>query len=146
VGIKRILAPTDFSEPSQRGVEQAVELAAQLGAEVHIVHVVPLLLYALGPDVVPDMPGFEEQLKQNLSKKLEAAASAVTGRGAEIRTLLIDGTPGQTIAEVAQQRGFDLVVMATHGRSGLSRIALGSVAERTVRTSQVPVLTVRVPG
>jgi nucleotide-binding universal stress UspA family protein len=58
--------------------------------------------------------------------------------------VLVDGNPGREIAEVAKERGFDLVVMATHGRTGWSRFTLGSVAERALRSSNVPVLTLRV--
>lgn len=142
--IKKILAPTDFSEASLKALDQAVELAKQLGAEVHVVHVVPLLMYAIAPDVVPDDPQFERRLKEKLAARLEEVASRLRGRGAEIHTLLVDGNPGHEVGEVAAERGFDLVVMATHGRSGLPRLMLGSVAERTVRSSKVPVLTLRI--
>jgi nucleotide-binding universal stress UspA family protein len=142
--IKRILAPTDFSESSLKALEEAVDLGKLLGAEVHILHVVPLLMYALAPDVVPDDPEFERRLREKLAVRLEETAQRMRARGAEIHTLLVDGNPGREIPELAKERGFDLVVMATHGRSGWSRFTLGSVAERTVRGSSVPVLTLRV--
>ena len=142
--IKKILAPTDFSEPSLRAADEAVDLAKLLGAEVHLLHVCQLLMYALAPDVVPDDPEFERRLKEKLAARLEETAQRLRSRGVEIHTLMVDGSPGREISEVAAERGFDLVVMATHGRTGMARFTLGSVAERTVRSSNVPVLTMHI--
>ena len=142
--IKKILVPTDFSELSLKAVDHAVEFAKQLGAELHLLHVCPLLMYALAPDVVPDDPNFERNLKAKLAEKLEKTAEGLRARGVAVRTLLVTGNPTHEIADMAAQQGFDLIVIGTHGRTGLARFALGSVAERTVRVSSVPVLTVRV--
>ena len=142
--IKKILVPTDFSALSQKAVNRAVDVAKQLGAELHLLHVCPLLMYAIAPDVVPDDPDFERKLKAQLAEKLEKAAAGLRTSGLTVHTLLVTGNPTHEIADVAAQRGFDLIVIGTHGRTGLARFALGSVAERTVRVSNVPVLTVRV--
>jgi len=142
--IKKILAPTDFSELSVKALEEAGDLAKLLGAEVHVMHVCPLLMYALAPDVVPDDPEFERKLKERLAARLEETAKRLRARGVTVHTLLVDGNPGREVAEVASERGFDLVVMGTHGRTGFSHFTLGSVAERTVRSSRVPVLTLRI--
>jgi nucleotide-binding universal stress UspA family protein len=142
--IKKILAPTDFSEISLKALDEAADFAKRLGAQLHVLHVCPLLMYALAPEVVPDDPEFERKLKEKLAARLEETAQRLRARGGEIHTLLVDGSPGREIAEVAAQRGFDLIVLATHGRTGLSRFTLGSVAERTVRSSSVPVLTLRI--
>ncbi|MDD9933870.1 MAG: universal stress protein [Myxococcales bacterium] len=138
--ITRILAPTDFSELSRHAVDEAVDLAKQLDAEVVLLHVCPLLVYALEPDVVPDDPAFEQELKKRLGERLQARAAELAG--ARVRTLLVDGNPSLKVAEVASEEDCDLVVMATHGRTGMARFTLGSVAERTVRSSRVPVMTV----
>jgi nucleotide-binding universal stress UspA family protein len=143
-GIKKILVPTDFSELSLEAIDHAIAFAKQLGAEVHILHVCPMLMYALGPDMVPDDPNFELQLKARLTEKLEKVAQGLRARSVHVATLLVTGNPSHEIANVAAERGFDMIVIGTHGRTGLSRFALGSVAERTVRVSKVPVLTVRV--
>jgi nucleotide-binding universal stress UspA family protein len=143
--IKKILAPTDFSDSARAAVDRAIDLAKTLGAEVYLLHVCPLLMYAIGPDVVPDDPDFERKLKAGLEEKLEALAAEVRDRGVPVHTLMADGNPAHEVAEVAAREGFDMVVMSTHGRSGLAHLTLGSVAERTVRHSQVPVLTVRTP-
>lgn len=144
--IRKILAPTDFSDISLRAAAEAVQLAAQVGAAVHLLHVCPLLMYALEPGVVPDDPEFEQRLKKRLEERLEQSAAQLRNRGAEVHTRLVDGNPGQVIAEIAGKDGFDLVVMATHGRTGLPRLMMGSVAERTVRTCPVPVLAWRPPS
>ena len=140
---KKILAPTDFSPISVQAVREAVALAKQLGAEVQVLHVCPLLMYALNPEVVPDDPAFEQRLKKHLREELARTAESVRAPGVTVTTALVDGSPQHEIAKVAAQGGFDLVVMSTHGRTGLSHFTLGSVAERTVRTSSVPVLTIR---
>jgi nucleotide-binding universal stress UspA family protein len=138
----RILVPVDFSEMSQKALDYALDLGAKLGASVHVVHVCPLLYYALGADL-PDDPAFERKLKEQLRHKLEALQKSLSDRGHKITTSLVDGNPGQQISEVATQQGADLIVMATHGRTGMQHLMLGSVAERVVRTAKLPVLTVR---
>ncbi|MDH5674809.1 MAG: universal stress protein [Myxococcales bacterium] len=141
---QKILAPIDFSEPSIEAAKQAAELASKLGAELCLLHVCPVLLYALGPDAMPEDPNFEHKLKASLKEKLEQQAAQLEREGLTITTAMHDGNPSLEIAAYAKQHGFNLIVMATHGRSGLRRLALGSVAERTVRLSEVPVLTLRV--
>jgi nucleotide-binding universal stress UspA family protein len=140
MAISKILAPTDFSDLSRHGVDEAVDLARRLDAEVLLLHVCPMLVYALEPGVVPDDPAFERQLKERLAAKLAERAAEL--KDVRVTTLLVDGNPSLKVAEVAADEGCDLIVMATHGRTGAARFALGSVAERTVRGSTVPVLTV----
>ncbi len=137
-----ILVPTDFSDMSSKALDYALDLAAKVGASVHVVHVCPLLYYALSAEL-PDDPAFERKLKEQLQKKLEALQQDVASKGRQITTALIDGNPGQAILEAATGTGADLIVIATHGRTGMQHLMLGSVAERVVRTSKVPVLTVR---
>lgn len=143
--IKTILCPTDFSAHSRQGLDQIVELARALGAELCLLHVCPLLLYAIAPDAHPEAPGFEGAVKAKLTAELGALAESVRKHGVAVQTLLVDGNPGDVIAVVAAQRKVDLIAMVTHGRTGVSRLTLGSVAERTVRSSGVPVLTLRGP-
>jgi nucleotide-binding universal stress UspA family protein len=143
VAKKRILAPTDFSPASEGALKSAIDLAAVLGAEVHVLHVVPLLAYAIAPEAMPDAPDFERKLKAELATKLEQTVQQLSGHGVEVKGVLLDGNPGHEIARLAHEEGYDLNVMPTHGRTGLAHVMLGSVAERVVRTAQVPVLTVR---
>ena len=135
---RKILVGVDFSEHSNRAFDHACALAAALGAEVHALHVCPLLAYAL-KDEHPDARDFE----QRIHDQVDAGLAALRERGdVTVSTHRIDGSPGPDLAAWAEKNGMDLVVVGTHGRSGVDRVLLGSVAERIVRLSPVPVLTV----
>ena len=136
----RILLPTDGSRGNSRAVDQAIGLAAQSDAELHVLFVVEDLPYA------PEMA--DGQVEARLREIGEEAVSEIRQRadeaGVAVETALEDGTPHRAILEYVDDAGIDLVVMGTHGRSGLDRYLLGSVTERVVRGAEVPVLTVRV--
>jgi len=138
----RILLPTDGSRGNSRAVEQAIGLAAQSDARLHVLFVVEDLPYA------PEM--MDGQVEARLREIGEEAISDIRQRaddaGVSVETALEDGTPHQSILEYADEEGMDLIVMGTHGRSGLDRYLLGSVTERVVRGADTPVLTVRVDG
>lgn len=116
--IRRILVPTDFGQASDAALAQARELAAALGASLHLVHVVE-----------------DAERADALAASLEAALGH--------QTALLSGPTARTIVEYAADRAFDLIVMGTHGRTGVAHLLLGSVAEQVVRTAPCPVLTVR---
>jgi nucleotide-binding universal stress UspA family protein len=138
----RILLPTDGSRGNSRAVEQAIGLAAQSDARLHVLFVVEDIPYA------PEM--MDGQVEARLREIGEEAISDIRQRaddaGVSVETALEDGTPHQSILEYADEEGMDLIVMGTHGRSGLDRYLLGSVTERVVRGADTPVLTVRVNG
>ena len=142
--IHRILCPVDFSEPSERALEYALGLAERHGAEVDVVHVFQFPTFAV-EDGALELPLF---LQENLSQA--AARTARTVRPRKGRRGVQDHRPsarGRALCEIMEAaKGRDLIVMATHGRTGLSRLLLGSVAERVVRGSEVPVLTIRSAG
>jgi nucleotide-binding universal stress UspA family protein len=146
---KRILVPVDFSKPSLRAVEVALELAERLAAEVVLLHVVEPVYYPAAGEVYGI--GFEfgdiyvaiERAARSQLKKLTAKVRA---RHAATRDLLLVGTAHRTIVEQAKKLRADLIVLSTHGRTGLSHVVLGSVAERVVRTATCPVLTVPLRG
>jgi len=116
--IRRILVPIDFSPTSDAALAEARDLAAALGAALRLVHVL-------------DGPGVREELS--------AGVDAALGND----TALLTGPVATTMVAYAQSHAIDLIVMGTHGRSGLAHLLLGSVAERVVRTAPCPVLTVR---
>lgn len=138
----RILLPTDGSRGNSPAVKQAIGLAAETGAELHVLFVVEDLPYA------PEM--MDGQLEARLREIGEDAIEDIRARadeaGVTIETAIEDGIPNRTIIEYADENGIDLIVMGTHGRSGLDRYLLGSVTERVVRTAKKPVLTVQVDG
>ena len=144
--ITRILVPTDFSEASDAALAEARDLAATLGASIRIVHVFddPYVTSAMSADgqmfLPPDLrASLMKDADARLRQRLDAAVSP--DRGEECA--LVTGPVAASIVEEAQTSGADLILMATHGRGGVSHLLLGSVAERVVRTAPCPVLTVR---
>ena len=142
--IKRILVPTDFSPTSEIAFHYAVDLAAREGAAIHLLHVLGDLALTAGyaDALAIELPALQENLIADAQKRLEeTVVRAATG--VMITTQVLVGQAAPVIAGAASDRGTDLIVMGTHGRSGIAHMVLGSVAERVVRTAQCPVLTVR---
>jgi len=135
----RILLPTDGSDAGNRAVEQAVGLARETGAELHVLFVVEDIPYA--PEMMDDT--VEEQLREIGEEALEAIRGQADEAGVEVVEAIEEGAPHTAILDYADREDVDVVVMGTHGRSGLDRYLLGSVTERVVRTAEIPVLTVR---
>lgn len=141
--IRTILSPVDFSETSDHALDYAVELAQKLGAQVHIIHVWQPLTYAVADGVyIPTSEHLSNQVF-DLQEKLDKQVARYADRGVTGR--LIEGVPYMTIVQTAEEMKADLIVMGTHGRTGLMHLLLGSVAERVVRLSPIPVLTLRLP-
>jgi universal stress protein A len=122
--IRQILFPTDFSDASGPAGATAADLARRFGARLHVLHVVPPVT-----DPTPAPPA------------LRAVADDV-GRGLPIVTAITSGRPARQIADYARENAIDLIVLGTHGRTGVSRALLGSVAEAVVRRAPCRVLTV----
>lgn len=144
--IKKILSPVDFSETSAIAANKAKELARRTGAEVTLVHVLhePAFSMAEGAGYAP--PSIVDEYEATMKRKVRELAESLGQDGVAIRGKVVRGTPHEAIASVAEQDHVDLIVMGTHGRTGLSHLLLGSVAERVVRTARVPVMTVRTPS
>ena len=137
----RIVVPTDGSEGMARVLAHAADLARAHGAILDFVYVVNTAAFANLP-METSWEGVRESLQEEGEVALEEAERAVEGVGTEHHVL--EGSPAREIVAYAERSGADLVVMGTHGRGGINRILIGSVAERVVRSSPVPVLTVRV--
>jgi nucleotide-binding universal stress UspA family protein len=138
--IQHILAPTDFSAPASRAVTAAFELAQTFGAKLSLLHVIEVPAYAI--EVALPLETLERDARRELARLLPEAEAAHV----EVTRLVDMGVPYQRIVETATAESVDLIVMATHGRTGLSHLVLGSVAERIVRLARCPVLTIRPPG
>jgi universal stress protein A len=145
IELKKILAPTDFSPHSERALRYACRLAERLGSELHLLHVLseviptgpdPLLMPVLPPEFYSDN---EDRARETLRELLKPE----WGNPAAVLTAEQWGGAVEAIVDYAQDQEIDLIVIATHGRTGLSHILLGSVAERIVREAPCPVLTVR---
>ncbi len=143
--IRSIVCPVDFSPGSSYATDYAAELAKTLNAKLLLLHVYPLTTY-VGPDggmiITPDVAA---QLSTQSQEALTKVADRLRAQGLTIETHVRDGSPLDEISDFAERSKADLIVMGTHGRAGFSRLLLGSVTERVVRTSKVPVLTVRIP-
>lgn len=150
INLKRILLPTDLSECAQHARSYAIDLAAKFGAELHLLHVIH--------DPATDVPDFGMGLAfpaytENLPEKRRELTASVTQ---SLQTLLADcpaqvktsisvqfGPPFLKILNYVEEHDIDLIVMGTHGRTGVMHVLLGSVAERVIQNAVCPVLTVR---
>ncbi|MCB9708398.1 MAG: universal stress protein [Myxococcales bacterium] len=141
--ITRILTPLDFSDASNHAFAYAVELASKLKAEIHAAHVYQLPVYTFTEGAVTAGPEVVTKIVDASTDALNKIADQYKGSGVVIHTHVLEGAPHDSILETAKKLGIDLIVMGTHGRSGLTRFLLGSVAERVVRASPIPVLTIR---
>ncbi len=141
---KKILCPTDFSEASRLAIDVAADLAARDKGELCVVHVVevepPL---PSDPNFVMEVPEYERTLHADAQRQLDALAACL--KNVTIRTMVGHGDPGSEIVRVAQEEAADLIVMPTHGRTGLDHLVFGSVAEKVVRHAHRPVLTLPAP-
>ncbi len=141
--IKKILAPIDFIEPSSPSIAYAVGLAEKLGATVTLVHAYPIPVYGFSDGAIITSPEAASEIATAAQKQLDAAVRLASKSGVTVTGILSNGEAAREIVRVAEAENADLIVMGTHGRRGLPRALLGSVAESVVRTSPVPVLTVR---
>ena len=141
IAFECILVPVDFSEPSNHALRVAVDLAKQYGGALRMLHVFDVPPAYAGMDMTPmDLmtPMFDAARRQ-----LDAAVDGVRAEVPDASAVLGQGSPWREILAEVEKSGADLVVMGTHGRRGLDRALLGSVTEKVVRLSPVPVLTVR---
>lgn len=145
VAIRRILVPTDFSEPAEAALRYGRALAEEFGSTLYLMHVVPEpYVYPWGTEIstmplVDLLTESETQAGERL-KTLADDSGSLKGR---IKTVTTIGTPVDKILHQVTEDGIDLIVMGTHGRGAVGHLLLGSVAERIVRRSPVPVLTVK---
>ena len=143
--IKHILVPTDFSMPSEEAVDYAAAVAARFDAAVHLIHVLhdPVAVQGAWEFYVPETPQVRERRHQDAKEHLWRIASPHVNAGVRITTEVRFGLPTDEIVAAAIAYGSDLIVMGTHGRTGLPHLLLGSIAERVIRLAPCPVLAVR---
>ena len=148
IDLKRILAPTDFSEYSKPALEYACGFAEQFGSELHLVHVLQDLV-AMVPEpgmAFPPPGAYLQELKETAERTLTIIPQPRWAAGRSIVRATRQGTPFLEIIRYAKELEVDLIVIGTHGRTGLSHMLMGSVAEKVVRKAPCPVLTVRPSG
>jgi universal stress protein A len=143
--IRSILAPTDFSEHVKPALRYAVGLAERFGATLHLIHVLPDIVPS-GPDlmIAPALP--PEYYRDTEAESLEALKGVLDPSWGSVESIergVRWGDPVDGVVGYASEHAIDLIVVATHGRTGLSHALLGSMAERIVREAPCPVLAVR---
>jgi nucleotide-binding universal stress UspA family protein len=143
---KSILVPTDFSEFSDRAIKQAVDIAEQNNAKIYLIHVVDQLQqcaidYCIPLEVMQKVQSDSE--KEAVKKMQDEAKKILQSSKIEVIADVKSGTPYEAILKEQQDRKADLIVIASHGRTGILKSLIGSVAERVMREAKCPVLLVR---
>lgn len=142
---RKILVPTDFSRHSNEAINTAADLSRRYEAPVTLAYVFEPVTYALPEGHVMQSPPQLDEMRSAFEERLaRAALEAQTAGALGVQSKLLTGPVANEIADFAQQGQFDLIVMGTHGRTGLRHLVLGSVAEKVVRMAPCAVLTVRV--
>ncbi len=142
---RKILVPTDFSTASKQALPYAREFARAHGSEVVLVHVIEVPHYpTLFEGTAMVVPPLDESLRRELLRQLEELArTELREHGVTSRVVIRDGSPRHELVACAKEEAADLLVIATHGYTGLRHVFLGSTAEQVVREAPCPVLTVR---
>jgi nucleotide-binding universal stress UspA family protein len=150
---KKILCPTDFSEPSYEALKAANELALHFSSELYLVYVVAPIprLSALEAPEVPggpydfNIPLHLEKLEEEANTRLNQVVKEKISKEVQVRSMVVHGRAADEIVRVAEKEKVDLIVIATHGETGWQHFFSGSVTEKVVRIATHPVLTIRAP-
>ncbi len=145
---KKILCPTDFSDASLCGLKMARELLAKFDSEVILLNVhkpIPHLPSPRmeAPDITFDVSSYEKAIVAGAQKSLDELKNTIFGEDANVKMLVHIGQPAKEILQVAEDEEIDAIFIATHGRTGLSKIMFGSVAQRIIGKAPCPVLSIR---
>jgi nucleotide-binding universal stress UspA family protein len=144
LNLRKILVPTDFSDVSKKALRYAKALAAVHGAEILVLHVVEDTAYPIETVLRQgNFPHLRDEITKVLKRQLEDLLKTEFEGGGKLRALSASGKPFVEICRVAAAEDVDLIVIATHGHTGIKHVILGSNAERVVRQAPCPVLTVR---
>jgi nucleotide-binding universal stress UspA family protein len=143
--LKTVLVPTDFSDASESALRYGKAMARAFGASLHVVHVMEdLLAHAWAAEVyVASMPQLRDEIEKESRQRLGTLLTDAELKELRAETALLAGNPFLEIVRYAKAHNIDLIVMGTHGRGPIAHMLLGSVAEKVVRKSPCPVLTVR---
>jgi nucleotide-binding universal stress UspA family protein len=141
---KKILCPTDFSEAASQALSTAADVALHNQAEIYLIHVSRVLLLDADPAFVNQLREYEQFLKPQ--EQLERLAKPLLEKGLRTQIVIGHGDAAGEIVRIAEQKSADIIVIATHGKTGWRRLAFGSVAEKVVRTATCPVLVIRWAG
>lgn len=140
---RKILVPTDFSSSSRAALDHAAVIANRFQSEIALIHVIESATYSVTDTLI--VVNHEAALKATAEALIDNLYKECVERGLPATKAVVSGTPYREIIKKAEADRVDLIVIGTHGRTGFERLLLGSVAEKVVRLSRVPVLTVRSP-
>ncbi len=145
--IKRILWPTDFSEPSYEALKTAQELAEHFSAELFVLHVITPVPAVSSPDGPAgfDVSVYQEQLKESSKESLKKIVRSKISKKIKSHSRIVMGRAPDEIVKISKEENIDLIVIATHGETGWRHLVFGSVAEKVVRSAESPVLTIHEP-
>jgi nucleotide-binding universal stress UspA family protein len=144
MALQKILVPVDFSPASEKALQYGLSLAAQFSSEILLMHVVEAPFYPTELGYVPvEVESLNKGIKQAAEKEMARWSQEHVPADVEVQTLIRVGHPYQEITQAARKLGADLIVVSTHGYTGLKHVFLGSTAERIVRHAGCPVLVVR---
>ncbi|MDQ7826023.1 MAG: universal stress protein [Candidatus Eremiobacteraeota bacterium] len=150
IPFKKILCPSDFSDPSYNALVMADKLAKSLDAELFVLHIVPtipLLYYPspMGPDEYVDfnVVTYQDALLKEAHRKMDSVVEEKISPEVKVHKVVLQGAAAEEIVKYAEAAGVDLIVISTHGNTGLNLLVFGSVADKVVRSAECPVLTMR---
>lgn len=142
---QRFLVPIDFSDYASHALDYAISLASKLGARLTLLHVIQSLPMG-GADMGVTLPyTYIQDMEAEITSSLQTYLQRVTVAGLEGEIAVVHGVPFNEIIAAAKTQQVDLIIMGTHGRTGLQHVLLGSVAEKVVRLAPCPVLVARQP-
>lgn len=145
VNIKNILCPIDYSVYSEMALKYAIEFAEKYQAKLYLVHVLDIRVYDINDPDLYNVNIVDEETIHKLRERLLKCVNEDTKNKISVEAIVIQGVPFAEIIRAAKDYKIDLIVLGTHGRTGLSHAIMGSVAEKVVRKAPCPVLTIRHP-
>jgi len=143
--VNKILCPIDFSEHSLEALDNAVEMAQNLSSELvltHIISPIPVRPTPTQPSEF-DVSGYRDTLEENSEENMDSVIKKHIPDNVKVKKVIRSGMPAQEIDDIAEEENIDLLIISTHGRTGLSHVIFGSVAEKIIRHAPCPVLTIR---
>ena len=143
--LRHLLVPVDFTETSERALEYAVEMARKFESSITVMHAYQIPVYGFPDGAYITGADLASQLSNVAQQRLDGVVSSLKASGVPMSSVLRDGVPWEEINAVATETHADLIIIGTHGRRGLARALLGSVAENVIRTSTLPVMVIHGP-
>jgi len=145
INIKNILCPIDYSIYSEKALSYAIEFAGKYGAKLFLMHVLDIRVYDINDPDLYNVNIVDKETINKLRERLLKCVNEDTKGRISVEAIVLQGVPFAEIIKASKEYDIDLIVLGTHGRTGLSHAIMGSVAEKVVRKSPCPVLTVRHP-